>query len=351
MNARVDGDQALMVAARLADVDDLNRRARRLLKDEGYLGPDEIEFAGRRFAAGDEILALRNDYMVGVLNGTRGVIDHMDHHRRVLVVTAGQERLAVPFAYAEAGHLTHGYATTIHKAQGATVDRCLVLLDDTTSREHAYTAMSRGRQGNDLYLVAPDRRVEDRHAAEIEPDPLDELRAGVQRVTGKHLAVDQAETGTSIAALRAERDELRRAVGAGPPDRSWEHRELTEQRRREQNLLDGARWRLDTARNDLDRLGPIRRHTQRTRRHELEARIAGFDAEIGTREAKVAEIDGRLEALRPDVAERARWEHEHLSELTRLAAIDGAISVAERLHHEIARTLERAAERRLELEL
>ena len=61
----------------------------------------------------------------------------------MLTTTAGA-RLVAPFAYAEARHLTHGYATTIHKAQGATVDRCFVLADDTMTREHAYTALSRG---------------------------------------------------------------------------------------------------------------------------------------------------------------------------------------------------------------
>ncbi len=78
--------------------------------------------AGRGFAVGDEVLALRNDYRVGVFNGTRGVIDHIDEHEQVLMIEVdGRERLHVPFDYAEAGHLTHGYATTIHKAQGATV--------------------------------------------------------------------------------------------------------------------------------------------------------------------------------------------------------------------------------------
>jgi ATP-dependent exoDNAse (exonuclease V) alpha subunit len=38
MNARVEGEDVLMVAARLADVDDLNRRARYVLRDECHLG-------------------------------------------------------------------------------------------------------------------------------------------------------------------------------------------------------------------------------------------------------------------------------------------------------------------------
>src|SRR5690606_31442810 len=125
---------ALMVAPRLADVDDLNRRARQALRAEGYLGADQIVLAGRGYTEGDDVLALRNDYRLDVLNGTRAVVERIDtKQQQMRLGTYDGRRLVVPFAYAEAGHLTYGYATTIHKAQGATVDRCLVLLDDTTS--------------------------------------------------------------------------------------------------------------------------------------------------------------------------------------------------------------------------
>ena len=51
-------------------------------------------------------------------------------------------------------HLAHGYATTIHKAQGLTVDRALVLVDDTVAREQAYVALSRARTKTTLSLIA-----------------------------------------------------------------------------------------------------------------------------------------------------------------------------------------------------
>src|SRR3546814_14563802 len=89
------------------------------------------------------------------------------------MVTDRNERREVSFEYLAAGHLTHGYATTIHKAQGATVDRCLILADDTATREHAYTALSRGRHSNDLYLTSQDHRAEERHAHETQTEPLE----------------------------------------------------------------------------------------------------------------------------------------------------------------------------------
>ncbi len=106
------------------------------------------------------------------------------------VLTDGGSRLYIPFDYAAAGDLTYGYATTIHKAQGATVDQCYVLVEETTTREHAFTALSRGRHGNSLYLAAPELERDERHAPEVEPDPLDRLRQSLSKSIRQGLAVD-----------------------------------------------------------------------------------------------------------------------------------------------------------------
>lgn len=41
----------------------------------------------------------------------------------------------VPASYLDAGHLDHGYAMTIHNAEGATVDHALVLATDDLYQE------------------------------------------------------------------------------------------------------------------------------------------------------------------------------------------------------------------------
>lgn len=189
--ARARSANAVMVASHLRAVDDLNRRAREVLRDVGDLGRDLVSLGGRDYAEGDVVLALRNDYEVGILNGTRATVVRVDQRERALqVITDDQRWLAVPFEYATE-NLTHGYATTIHKAQGATVDRCFVLVDDTMSREHAYTAMSRGRRGNDLYVADDDPRADVRHGPEIDRDTAERLRSSVARTIGQQLAWDQ----------------------------------------------------------------------------------------------------------------------------------------------------------------
>ena len=85
------------------------------------LGPDDLVVTGRGFAVGDEILTSRNDYRLGVLNGTRGVITDIDYNRGELRINTDGRDVVLPPSYVATGHLTHAYAVTIHKAQGLTV--------------------------------------------------------------------------------------------------------------------------------------------------------------------------------------------------------------------------------------
>ena len=48
-------------------------------------------------------------------------------------------------------HLDHGYAATVHKAQGSTVDRSFVLASTYFDRHVTYVALSRHRFGAELY--------------------------------------------------------------------------------------------------------------------------------------------------------------------------------------------------------
>ena len=48
-------------------------------------------------------------------------------------------------------HIDHGYAATIHKAQGMTVDRTHVLATPGMDAHTSYVALSRHRDGMDLH--------------------------------------------------------------------------------------------------------------------------------------------------------------------------------------------------------
>jgi hypothetical protein len=62
----------------------------------------------------------------------------------------------VPTSYLDAGHLDHGYAMTIHKAQGLTADEAHVLATDDLYREAGFTALNRARLDTRIYVVADD---------------------------------------------------------------------------------------------------------------------------------------------------------------------------------------------------
>ena len=143
-----------MLASTHVEVDDLNQRARRAMRARGELRSDQVVINGRGFAVGDEVLALRNDYPNGVLNGTRLRVTAVDVEARQLRSVDDLDRpVSIDFAYAEAGHLAHAYAMTIHKAQGATFERAFVLARaETFTAELGYTALSRATHGTNLYL-------------------------------------------------------------------------------------------------------------------------------------------------------------------------------------------------------
>ena len=63
----------------------------------------------------------------------------------------GAERRQVAFDVKDYADLDHGYASTIHKAQGVTVDRAHVLATPGLDRHAAYVALTRHRDGVELH--------------------------------------------------------------------------------------------------------------------------------------------------------------------------------------------------------
>jgi conjugative relaxase-like TrwC/TraI family protein len=355
LDTRRDGSESLMIAGRLRDVDDLNRRARHALQAERPLGPDEILLAGRLYVTGDEVLTLRNDYDLGVLNGTRATIEHVDLHGETVRLRAdGGARVDLPFRYAEAGHLTHGYATTIHKAQGLTVDHCYVLADETTSREHAYTALSRGRQTNHLYVIIADARVEERHATEVEPEPLQEVRRALTRSIAQHLAIDTgkppAEETPLDAALR-KRALARAKLGDAPPDPITRWQKLHDDHRREEALRRQAVQHHQSAEKDLRSLGPLGRRIHPARREAIETRIEKVAEAIAAHDDRLDGLSEQIDQLAPDVQARRTWERHHAHDLRRLEALDTQIEMTERLDRIATRSTEQSLDHDLGLGL
>ena len=126
------------------------------MKQNGMLGTDiavETTRGEALFAAEDRIMFLRNDRGLGVKNGTLGTIEQIERNHMAVRLDDGR---GVAFDVKDYADLTHGYATTIHKAQGVTVDRTHVLATPGLDRHAAYVALSRHRDTTDLHYGRDD---------------------------------------------------------------------------------------------------------------------------------------------------------------------------------------------------
>ena len=140
----------MLLAYTRADVAEFNRLARETLRAAGRLGPDqavETTSGERAFAVGDRVMFLRNERSLGVKNGTLGTLVALGRPGMEVRLDDGRN---LRFDRQEYADLTHGYAATIHKMQGATVDRAYVLAGRHMDRHAAYVAMSRHRDATKL---------------------------------------------------------------------------------------------------------------------------------------------------------------------------------------------------------
>jgi Ti-type conjugative transfer relaxase TraA len=157
MAARPDGSR-LVLAHRRVDVQDLNEAIRAARQERGELA-GEIAYqtteGARSFAPGDRLLFRENNRDLGVKNGMLGTVELAEEGRLGVRLDSakgpGQGR-AVSVSMADYAAVDHGYAVTIHKAQGATVDRVYVLASGTMMDRHlTYVAMTRHRDEAQLY--------------------------------------------------------------------------------------------------------------------------------------------------------------------------------------------------------
>lgn len=148
-----DRYQVVALASTRCDVGVLNEAIRGRLRAAGRLGPDTVSIDSvggeRSYATGDLVVVTLNDYRRGLLNGTRATLTCARPEHLSLRTEAGAE-IRVPAIWA-ATHLEHGYAMTVHKAQGLTSDVALLYGTDALCQQAGYVALSRGRAANHIF--------------------------------------------------------------------------------------------------------------------------------------------------------------------------------------------------------
>lgn len=149
----------IMLAYTRAAVRQLNERAQALRQAQGELGESftvATSRGERTFYDNDRIYFLRNEnQQLHVKNGTLGTIEKVFHDEFIVRLdpAAGErEGRRVAFNLTTYNDIDHGYAATVYKAQGITVDRTHVLASRYFDRHSTYVALSRHREGADLYV-------------------------------------------------------------------------------------------------------------------------------------------------------------------------------------------------------
>lgn len=165
---RAGGHSSVMIAADAATVALLGRRA---WEDRAEFGLVEaagvLLHDGNTAGLGDEIVTRENNrrLTVGrdnwVKNGDRWQVVRAFDDGSLAVRRSDRDgglggSVLLPASYVEV-NVELGYATTVHRAQGMTVDTAHALIDPTTAtRELLYVAMTRGATANHVYVAQPD---------------------------------------------------------------------------------------------------------------------------------------------------------------------------------------------------
>lgn len=107
----------------------------------------------RAFSPGDRIQFRAPDRTLGVANGEFATIVTINFRRAHLRMDDGGE---ISTAAERLRHIDHGYASTSHSSQGATVDPVIVNVDTTRSaqlvnRKQFYVSISRARYAVSIY--------------------------------------------------------------------------------------------------------------------------------------------------------------------------------------------------------
>ena len=194
-----DPTKTLLTAYRRADVRELNARAREAIGD--FLTGPRVETTvtdrdgksegKREFQAGDRLYFKKNDKKLGVMNGETGTLTKIDVTSDgkdcvfIVKMDKGSEVRFDPRDYAQ---IDHGYAVTIHKSQGETVDFSSNLVTGM-GLSALYVQLTRHRDGTRIVLTEDqvDRMVQNQG---IELAPTDKMIDFTKQLLAKRPKLD-----------------------------------------------------------------------------------------------------------------------------------------------------------------
>jgi ATP-dependent exoDNAse (exonuclease V) alpha subunit len=214
---------ALISDASNKEIARLNARAQHYRAERGELGDWEVTVPGVHYGIrqGDRIAMVAQHYEPGqrrVENGSQGDVLQVTPDGAVLVEfdVTGQQRMITG---EDVASLRLGYAQHIHRAQGATVTRTLVVTGGwQTSKEPAYVEASRARNGTDWFVNRDELGAEGQDADRIERLAANMRRSSRQTPSLEHRELPDPGFGPGFdPQLAPDRSQLRALTPADPP--------------------------------------------------------------------------------------------------------------------------------------
>lgn len=142
----------MVIASRREEVAHLNAAIREQRIRGDRPAATIITATGEQIGVGDRVATRRNDPDLQIANRQTWIVGGIGANGGLTLRSHGRDR-HVPAEYA-AQFVELAYATTVHGAQGDTVNRAHFALNETTGAAAAYVAMTRGRERNVAHLVA-----------------------------------------------------------------------------------------------------------------------------------------------------------------------------------------------------
>lgn len=219
------GRSSLVIAATNTDVDTLNEvlRGHHIACGDVDTRRQATGARGDVIGVGDRVIARRNEMLRDtagrpagrVINGQLFTVTGIagDGSLAVRDTRDGRE-MTLPADYVRRSvHL--GYAATVHRAQGATVDTTHAVIDTSMDRAGLYVAMTRGRKENRIYTVCEagvDPFAEDGHlhsaGDEQAPTARQVAEAVLARDTRQRSATETLRDEHAAATSSERRDAL-----------------------------------------------------------------------------------------------------------------------------------------------
>ncbi|MES2214776.1 MAG: AAA family ATPase [Pseudomonadota bacterium] len=141
----------LILAVKNIDVDILNAKVRGYLKANKTLRGAEFAIKDKLYMQGERILITQTNKELNLTNGDLAEITFASKEKFTIKINSNATTKEISFDPSKYQGFSHGYATTVFKSQGASINSVFVFHDGFAGLRNSYVALSRNIKELKLY--------------------------------------------------------------------------------------------------------------------------------------------------------------------------------------------------------